>query len=46
LTFDNKNVLLLFGKALAQYYNEKFQDALDTIEAYLAIEQKIPEYGR
>lgn len=42
LTFDSKNKGVLFGKAIALYYNEKYQDVLPPLDAYLAIESNNP----
>lgn len=42
LAFDSKNTAILFGKALALFYNEKFQDALHAIDADLAVEPDNP----
>lgn len=42
LAFDSKNKGVLFGKALALYYNEKYQDALHAIDASINVEPDNP----
>lgn len=42
ISFDNQNKGALFGKAIALYYNDKFQHVLHPLDAYLAIESDNP----
>lgn len=42
LAFDDKNKSVLFGKALALYYDEKYQDALKAVEASITVEPSNP----
>jgi len=42
LTFDSKNKSALFGKALAFYYDEKYQEALTAVEASINAEPDNP----
>jgi len=42
LTFDRNNKSVLFGKALALFYDEKFQDALQAVDASIAAESDNP----
>lgn len=42
LAFDSRSKSVLFGKALALYYDEKFQEALQAIDASIAAEPDNP----
>jgi len=42
LAFDSKNKSVLFGKALALYYNEEYQKALQAIDTSIAAEPDNP----